>query len=189
MQKALITILVATTLALGILCVVQWKQLRAGNERMRAAEEAWHADAEVREAQSTRVKELESANERLDQQVQEFVAASPTLQTNQARQANGFTTLAERVRAARKNADGENNASPSEGKEGFLGNGMEAMLGKMMKDPAMREMLRGQQKATINMMYSGSGATGDDAEVRVEHGAPDVWWRKIRQSARTRAAE
>ena len=29
------------------------------------------------------------------------------------------------------------------------------MLGKMMKDPAMREMLRGQQKATVNMMYSG----------------------------------
>ena len=29
------------------------------------------------------------------------------------------------------------------------------MLAKMMKDPSMREMVRGQQKAAINMMYSG----------------------------------
>ena len=155
MQKVLITILAATTLVLGILCVVQRNQLRAGNERMRAAEEAWRADTEVREAQSTRVKQLESANERLDEQVQQFVAATPMPRPNEAREANQLTTLAERVRAARKNAAGDNDNSSGEGKEGFLGNGMEAMLGKMLKDPAMREMLRGQQKATINMMYSG----------------------------------
>jgi len=75
--------------------------------------------------------------------------------SNEAREANHLTTLAERVRATPKNAAGENDNSSGEGKEGFLGNGMEAMLGKMLKDPAMREILRGQQKATINMMYSG----------------------------------
>jgi len=155
MQKTLITILAAATLALGILCFVQRNQLRTGNERMRAAEEAWRADTEVSEAQSTRVKQLESANERLDQQVQQFVAASPMPRMNEAREANPLTTLAERVRAARKNPAGENDNSSGEGKAGFLGNGMEGMLGKMMKDPAMREMLRGQQKATINTMYSG----------------------------------
>jgi len=40
MQKTLITILAAATLALGILCFVQRDQLRTDNERMRAAEEA-----------------------------------------------------------------------------------------------------------------------------------------------------
>jgi hypothetical protein len=32
---------------------------------------------------------------------------------------------------------------------------MGEMIGKMMKDPAMREMMREQQKAVINMMYGG----------------------------------
>ena len=155
MQKALIAILAATTLALGILCAVQWKRLRAGNERTRAAEEAWQADTEAREAQSMRVKALERENERLDQQVQEFVALTTMLRTNEARQASNLTTMAERVRAAQKSAGGENGSSSGEGKGGIFGKGMGEMLGKMMKDPAMREMVREQQKAAINMMYSG----------------------------------
>src|SRR5204863_9128458 len=40
-------------------------------------------------------------------------------------------------------------------KDGAFGKGMGEMIGKMMKDPAMREMMREQQKAMINMMYGG----------------------------------
>src|SRR4029078_10689584 len=43
--------------------------------------------------------------------------------------------------------------APAEEGAGFDAKGMAKSLQKMMKDPAMKEMMRSQQKATINMMY------------------------------------
>ena len=150
MKKIITGVLAVTTVALGVVCAVQWKQLRAGNERVRAVEESRRAEMAMHEAQSTRVKELERAKERLDQQVQEFTAVTTMLRTNEVQQQSNLTALAEQVRTA-----GKNGASTGDGKSGAFGKNMGDMLGKMMKDPAMREMMRGQQKAAVNMMYSG----------------------------------
>lgn len=155
MQKTFIIILTAITVAFGILCAVQWKQLRASRARALAAEQAWQAEAEAREVQSARVKELERVRQRLDQQVQEFTTVTTKLRTNEEWQASKLAAMAERVQAMQKVAGGAPAGSSVEGKEGIFGKGMGEMLGKMMKDPAMREMVRGQQKAAINMMYSG----------------------------------
>src|SRR5262245_8250132 len=156
MQKALIGILTATTVALAILCVVQWKQLRAGKEQMLATEEAWRAESEIREAQSRQVKQLERTKERLDQQVQEFTTVTTMLRANEARQISNLTAIAKRGRATgQQGAGGETSAPPGDSKDGLFGKGMGDMITKMMKDPSMREMMRGQQKAAINMMYSG----------------------------------
>ncbi len=149
MQKILLGILAATTVALGILCAVQSRQLRAQRANAQAAEMERAGEIAAARSQVERVAELEQANERLEQQVQKFASVTTELRTNEARQASDLATLSERMRSARK-AGG----APSEG-EGNFGKGMGEMLGNMMKDPAMREMMREQQKVAINMMYAG----------------------------------
>jgi hypothetical protein len=150
MQKVLVGILAMTTLALAILCGVQAKRLRSIREEARVAEEARAAEADMHQAQADRVKELERANRRLDKQVQKFAAVTTQLRTNEARQSSNFTALAERMRSAQQSG-----GASGEEQEGMLGKGMGEMLGKMMKDPAMREMMREQQKAMVNLMYAG----------------------------------
>ena len=146
MQKILIGIMSVLTLVLGILCAVQAKQLRAAREQMRLTEEARATEAEAHQAQAERVKELERDNRSLDRQVSRFATVTTELRTNQSAQTKDLQAMAERIRAAQ--AEGES-------KEDGFGKGMGDMLGKMMKDPAMRDMIREQQKAAINMMYGG----------------------------------
>jgi hypothetical protein len=148
MQKALIVLLLVATVALGVLCFVQRKELRTARDQVRVAEETRAAETETQATQAARVKELERANARLDQQVQKFTAVTTSLRTNEAMQRSNITAWAERMKAGGSaGAEGDS--------EGGFGKGMGDMLGKMMKDPAMREMMREQQKAMINLMYSG----------------------------------
>ena len=151
MQKILIGIMTMLTLVLGLLCAVQAKQLRAARIQMRLAEEARNAEADARQAQSERVKELERANRSLDQQVSKFATVTTELRTNQSAQTKNLQAMSERIRSAQAGGGG----ADGEGKDDAFGKGMGDMLGKMMKDPAMREMIREQQKAAINMMYGG----------------------------------
>lgn len=151
MQKILIAVLAITTLALGILCAVQSKQLHATKERMSMGERARTTEVESQAAQSVRVMELERINKRLEEQVQRFATVTTQLRTNEARQSTDIAALSERMRAAQK-PGGAGGASEE---EGIFGKGMGEMLENMMKDPAMREMMREQQKVAINMMYSG----------------------------------
>jgi hypothetical protein len=148
MQKALIGILAVATAVLGILCAMQSKQLREAQVKARAAEEARATIVDEQETQAARVKELERTNKRLDEQVQKFAAVTTSLRTNEAQKASDLAALSQRMQSLQTNTNGEE-------KSGLFGKGMGEMLGKMMKDPAMREMMRGQQKAMINMMYSG----------------------------------
>jgi hypothetical protein len=153
MQKILIGLLIGIlalgTAMLAVVCVLQANQLRAAREQVRVSEDARTSAAEAQEAQRARVAELERANKRLNEQVGQFAAVTTALRTNEAQQVKSLTTLSERMKAL-QSAGGE-----GESKEGLFGKGMGDMLGKMMKDPAMREMMRDQQKAMINMMYGG----------------------------------
>jgi hypothetical protein len=74
-----------------------------------------------------------------------------SLRSNEIRQSSNVNLWSEQMRAARQTA-GTNGGA---GREGVFGKDMREMIGKMMKDPAMREMMREQQKAAINMMYAG----------------------------------
>jgi hypothetical protein len=149
MQKVLIGILALGTAALAVVCLMQSKQLRAAREQVRVVEEARGSVAEAHESQQARLAELERVNKQLDEQVRKFAAVTTALRTNEAKQASDLTTLSQRMQAL------QSGGGEGEGKEGLLGKGMGDMLGKMMKDPAMREMMREQQKAMINMMYGG----------------------------------
>ena len=150
MQKILIGLLTLTTVGLGILCAMQARQLRATRDAGRVAEEARSVEVEARQSEAARIKELERVNERLDRQVQQFATVTTQLRTNEAHQSSNLTAMVERIRAAQKPGGGA-----GEEKDGVSGKGMGEMIGKMMKDPAMREMLREQQKVMINMMYNG----------------------------------
>ncbi len=148
MQKTLIAVLAITTLALGILCAVQSRQLHATKERMSIGDRARTTEVESQAAQSGRVMELERINKRLEEQVQKFATVTTQLRTNEARQSTDIAALSERMRATQK-------AGGTSEEDGIFGKGMGEMLENMMKDPAMREMMREQQKVAINMMYSG----------------------------------
>jgi hypothetical protein len=150
-MKILIGVLALSTIALGILCAVQSRQLRVTQAQARAVEAALRANAESRETQAARVKDLERANQRLEQQVQQFVSMTVSLRSNEVRQSSNVILWSEQLRAARQTAG----TNVGAGSEGVFGKDMSQMLGKMMKDPAMREMMREQQKAAINMMYAG----------------------------------
>lgn len=146
MQKTLVGILTVTTIALGILCAVQSKQLRAANELARMADEARNAEAEAREAQVAHVRALERSKAELDRQVQQFTTITTRLHTNETALASQVATLTSRVKS------GATGTGATDGSDGEFGKGMGDM---MMKDPAMREMMREQQKAAIGVMYAG----------------------------------
>lgn len=148
MQKLVITLLGFATLVLAVVCAAQWRQLRSTHERLRVAEEIQRAEAAAREAQAVKLAELERANARLDRQVGEFTAVTTTLRTKDATQSSNITALATQLRA------GANPDSSDDSKAGF-GKEMGEMVQKMMKDPAMREMMRSQQQSAIKMMYGG----------------------------------
>jgi hypothetical protein len=149
MQKILIGLLALTTAMLALVCLGQHRQLRATEEKMRLAEQTRNAVADAHSAQVARISELERNEARLERQVEEFTRVTSALRSNEVRQASNITTLAQRMRASRPNGDS------GDGDSGLLSKGMGEMLAKMMKDPNTREMMREQQKAAINMMYSG----------------------------------
>lgn len=147
MQKTLIALLSVAVVVLGLACAWQARQLRAVQTQARVAEEARAAEAGAQEAQTQRIRELERSNARLEKQVAQFATVTTSLRTNETALRSNATALAERIKAAGgAGAEGE-----GEGKGAVWGE----MIGKMMKDPAMREMIREQQKAMVNMMYGG----------------------------------
>ena len=152
MQKLIILLLTVSTLALAILCVAQRRQIHLAESRVEAAEAVQRIEAEAHESQTAKLKELERHNQRLDQQVKDFTAVTTTLRTSEASQASNLTSLASQVRTGSQAGDG---TSGAEEKSGIFGKEMGSMVQKMMKDPAMREMMRSQQQSAVKMMYSG----------------------------------
>lgn len=144
MQKTLIGLLSVAVVMLGLACAWQAKQLRRAETRASAADESRAVGTGADVAQAQRIQELERGNARLEKQVAQFASVTTALRTNETALRSNATALAERIKAGASGTDAE-----GDGKGSALGD----MIGKMMKDPAMREMMREQQKAMINMMY------------------------------------
>ena len=145
MQKLLVLFLAVTTAALGIVCSVQWRQLRHQRDRQATLERALLEETQRREEQSVNARELEARANRLQKDVQEFSDVTSNLRTSETTQRSNATVLAERVKAVQK----------SGAAGGVSGKDMREMVSSMMKNPEMRKMMRGQQKATVDMMYAG----------------------------------
>jgi hypothetical protein len=146
MQKVLITFLSITTVALGVVCSVQWRQLRQQQARQADLERTLRQDTQSREEQAATMRELEARADRLQQDVQEFSAINSNLRSNESMQRSKMSALAERVKSSQKNAGSDPAVS---------GKNMRDMVSTMMKNPEMRKVIRGQQKAMIDVMYAG----------------------------------
>ena len=144
MQKTIIGLLSVAVVMLGLACAWQAKQLRRAETRAGVADESRAVGAGTDEAQTQRIQELERSNARPEKQVAQFATVTTALRTNESALRSNATALAERIKAVATDTEGE-------GKGAAWGE----MIGKMMKDPAMREMMREQQKVMINMMYGG----------------------------------
>jgi len=147
MQKNIIILLSVSTVALAVVCAAQWRQLRVAEARISVSEAGHRTETEARESQTNELKELERSNQRLDQQVRDFTTVTTTLRTREASQSSNLTALASQLQATSSPETAE--AKPGFGKE------MGKMVQTMMKDPAMREMMRSQQQSAVKMMYNG----------------------------------
>jgi len=146
MQKRIVLVLAVMVLALGVASALLWTHL----QRTKAAEQqrrhALEAEAQSRLENEQRVKEMERGQARLSKENQELANLTQTLRATEAKQSSNLTALAKQLAVTTTNAAEQTN--PSGALEGLSG-----MMEKMMKDPAMREMIRSQQKAMMNQMF------------------------------------
>jgi hypothetical protein len=142
MQKTLIVILSISTAALGIACSMLWRQSRSQHASLVAMERALRENREEHEA---KVRELEARSQHLQKNVEEFSTVTSDLRSSESLQRSNVTALAQRMKAGQTKS----------GAGGVSGKDMREMVSSMMKNPEMRKMVRGQQKAAVEMMYEG----------------------------------
>ena len=149
MQKTINIVLTVATIGLGICSVVLWKKLTIAHEQTTSAQLALEMEKGVRATHEVRAKDLERSNRILSDKVQQFTEVTTGLRATEAKQSSNLTAMAQLMKSGPKTGEG------GSADAGGFGKGMGEMLEKMMKDPSMREMVRGQQKETIKMMYKG----------------------------------
>ena len=146
MNKKVVIFSVLIALAFGAVCALLWQQLRSTRQREQAAAVAARAEAELRATREDRFNEVERERERVGLQNKELAALTTTLRASEAQQASNVTALTRRIKAGLTNTAG--------GGEGDTAAEGGINLARMMKDPAMKEMMRVQQKAAMKTMYA-----------------------------------
>jgi hypothetical protein len=136
----------ASLLALVLVGVCLWqsRQLRSARLRLAQAQADLFAETEARLEQENRGKALERGQAGLHQQIFDLSAMVGQLRSQQTN-----------IRPSTARTSALTATASSDSSEGglFGGSAMRDMLAKMMKDPAMKEMLRMQQKVMVNTQY------------------------------------
>jgi hypothetical protein len=148
-RKIILVLSAAAAIALGAACVVLLLVSNAQRQRDRAiAAEAAAAEAAARAADTERLRESERDRSRAEKQNKELAELAQNLRQSEAKQASNVAALVKQMKVSGKNA-------PDDGTSAALGGGqgMGEMFQKMMNDPAMKEMLRSQQKSMMKSMY------------------------------------
>ena len=150
MKNKILGCLLFATLALGLVCAFQWRQLAATRQRLAKSEQTLQAELQNREEQDNQLKELQRQRDQLDRDVADLNRLATNLRSRESQSGSNLAQLARQIQGkadtGTKDADGEKGGL-------FGGKGMANALSKMMKDPAMKEMMRSQQKAVMSMMY------------------------------------
>jgi hypothetical protein len=136
-KKILVGVALVAVLAV-VASALLLQRLRIAREQEQSKEAALKAEAEARSDQERRVVELRRDQARLGQQNEELANLAQSLRSSEAKQGSNAAALAKKLSAQATNSPG---------------NAMAAMMEKMMKDPAMREMVRSQQKTVMQQMY------------------------------------
>jgi hypothetical protein len=144
MQRKSLVVLAVAACALmlggvGLLLVnnVKLAQRERDRARMEAALAAEHA---------ARAQQLDRERTHLAQQNEELAKLATALRQNEVRQDSNLTALSSRL--TNLATQGQSSTTAANPKQA-----MSEMMEKMMSDPAMREMVRTQQKSALNQMY------------------------------------
>ncbi|MEY2409198.1 MAG: hypothetical protein QOF48_1868 [Verrucomicrobiota bacterium] len=136
---------VVIVVALAAACTLLWHQLRTVKQRQHLAEAVAQAETASRAAHEDRLKDAERERERVDKQNKELADLTTTLRASEAKQASNVTALTRQLKA------GTNGAGLPDGDATEKPQGLD--FAKMMKDPAMKEMIRSQQKTMMKSIY------------------------------------
>lgn len=109
-------------------------------------------EAQARDAQERKTMALEDQQSQLKTEMSDLYGLVAAFRATEAKYASNPAALA-------KPGPGETGAAAKDSKDepdaGFFGKGMSGMLAKMMKDPAMKDLMRAQQKVMMSSMYGG----------------------------------
>jgi len=144
-RKIILLLSAAAAVALGAACVVLVLLLNVQRHRERAAAEAAASEAAARVADAERLREAERERSRVEQQNRELAGLAHNLRNSEALQASNVAALVKQIKTSGTN-------SPDDGGLGGA-QGMGEMFQKMMSDPAMKDMIRSQQKGMMKSMY------------------------------------
>lgn len=138
-----------------VMCVVGsallLQRLRIVRENEQSKEAALKAETAARTEQERRAEELGREQARLGRQNEELASLAQSLRASEARQSSNAAVLAQQLSTLATNATGAERSSDAP--DANAKNPMAAMMEKMMKDPAVREMMRNQQKGMMQQMY------------------------------------
>jgi hypothetical protein len=162
-------ILALLVVALALACAWQWRALRAARSQLSENERILQTEIEGRELQEHKTKVLEQQQASSVEQISQLSGLVAAFRAADANYASNFARLAKQSGGASAAEAKEPAAEP----EALFGKGMSGMLGKMMKDPAMKEMMRSQQKSMMGLMYGG---------LSKEHQCPRNHWRPAKES-------
>ncbi|HMJ66476.1 MAG TPA: hypothetical protein VK615_14115 [Candidatus Binatia bacterium] len=142
-MKAATVLFILSTILLGGVCTWQFGQLRRAEARAQQLRRQLETANQARSEEQRRANALDKRQAALTEQSYELAGIVAALR------ASGANT-----NAPKRDAELLTPGSDKEDEEGpFSGKKMGQWLSKMMKDPAMKEMMRSQQKLSINMMY------------------------------------
>jgi len=141
-MKALTAFLAVTTLALGALCITQWRNLDSTRRQLESA----HAEIDAANRQT---EEMQAIQKRLEQQKNDLMqlaaesAAAARAATQQLAAATSSPPATVKPAAVTVSA-----AEPEKD-----GGGLRGMLANMMKDPETRKFIRDQQRQMMDQLY------------------------------------
>jgi hypothetical protein len=147
-RKIILLLSAAAAIGLGAACVVLVLMLNVQRQRERAAAEAAVAEAATRAADAERLREAERDRSRVEEQNRELAGLAHNLRNSEAQQASNVAALVKQMKSSGTNSTDDGTSGPLGG-----GLGMGEMFQKMMSDPAMKEMIRSQQKGMMKTMY------------------------------------
>jgi hypothetical protein len=139
MKNTLLAVFIATTIALGVVAVVQWQKLAAQKTEMLAV----RADTEQR---TREIADLQASQKLSEQQRQELFRQADELAKKLQTREQADAKVAAKNPAGGKSVSGAD--KPDKEKNPFGD-----FLAKMMEDPDTRKVIRQQQRAMLDQLY------------------------------------
>jgi len=140
MRNKFVVLIALAAVVLAGLCLFQWRRTNEQKERIAALQQTVEETEQERSAGRARLQRVEKQRTSLSSEAQDLATEVQSLQRSLAETPKPVAVPTNKVEPA----------SPS---AGALKEGMGGMLSKMMADPAMKKMLREQQKTMMDTMY------------------------------------